>query len=104
LIEAFAAVENTGPEAFVDAYVAIVLPDETIVCLGPDGFDVGIWPRVTNIFLPADVSMGPLQVFELTVPADAAPGSYLYAAGLSPAGRKSFISTCLKSFEIRVDE
>lgn len=100
-IEAFLTLENNGSELLADVYVALILPDRTVVCFGPDGFSVGVFPFAASVSFAPDFHIGPLRLFELTVPPDVTPGGYAYAAALSLARGETFISTSVTSFTIR---
>ena len=80
---------NPGADVAVDAYVAFVLPDGTIVSLTSGGLAVGTHPWVSNVVLPSGFNFGPYEVLRTTVPRS--PGDYLFAAALTNPGQFEFI-------------
>jgi len=80
---------NPGADVTVDAYIAFVLPNGTIVTLTSGGLAVGTHPWVSNVVLPSGFDFGPYEVLRTTVPRS--PGGYLFAAALTVPGRLEFI-------------
>ncbi|HUT03994.1 MAG TPA: right-handed parallel beta-helix repeat-containing protein [bacterium] len=89
VLQGFMSVENRGADVVVDIFAAIVLPDGSMVSLTQDGFGVGIWPWYSDLILPSGFAAGPEMVFELVIPAEAAPGSYTFLTAVSRAGTGS---------------
>ncbi len=100
VIECSIAAQNAASEISVDAYLAFLLPDGTVLYLAEDGLDTAVRPWVEGIVLPVDFGFGSAVVYELTVPSDASTGSYCFAAALTASGRDYFISVSASPFTI----
>ncbi|HUT03231.1 MAG TPA: right-handed parallel beta-helix repeat-containing protein [bacterium] len=95
----FIEAQNPGPDVAVDAYVAFVLPNGTIISLTSSGLAIGTYPWVSNVVLPSGFDFGPTEVLRTTVPQS--PGDYLFAAALTNPGQLAFIGDpCLFPFTI----
>ncbi len=100
-IQCSIAVQNAGPQLWVDLYLAFVLPDGAVAYLVNGGFDADAGPWLTNVALPAGFTFGPATVFELTVPVETPTGQYKFAAALTASGRDYLISVSVTSFVVR---
>ncbi|MCD6326051.1 right-handed parallel beta-helix repeat-containing protein [bacterium] len=86
LIAGTVEIENQGPDSTVDIYVAFVMSDGAIVCLTNQGFAVGIYPFMADVFLPEGFRSGPAELFAIPLPGGLQTGDYLFAAALSAPG------------------
>ncbi|HUT03995.1 MAG TPA: right-handed parallel beta-helix repeat-containing protein [bacterium] len=99
-LEAYLSVENHGSEVVVDVYIGLILPDGSVLCIGPDGAYFGIFPFATSVFLDCNATIDPLKILDLTVPGNAPPGDCAYAAAVSQTGEQAFLRTSVSSFTI----
>ncbi|MCD6326530.1 hypothetical protein J7M28_03105 [bacterium] len=95
----FIEAHNPGPDIIVDAYLGFVMPDGAIISLTNNGFAIGIYPWIFNVFLPSGLDFGPSEVFSF--PVLRGPGTYLLAVALTEPGQFDFIGEpCLFPFTI----
>jgi len=94
-------VDNAGPEAAVDVYVAIVLPDGAIMCFTGGSFVMGLYPWFSDITLVEGFMSGALTAFETPVPGGM-DGDYLFAAALTEPGTLTYSAgPCIYAFSIQ---
>ncbi|MBN2208340.1 MAG: right-handed parallel beta-helix repeat-containing protein [Candidatus Coatesbacteria bacterium] len=84
-------VDNSGPDAAVDIYVAIVLPDGAIMTLTGAGFAVGLYPWFANVTLVEGFASGAVTAFETPVPGGM-DGDFLLAAALTEPGTLTYLA------------
>ncbi len=89
VLQGFMSLENRAVDVAVDIFVAIVMPDGSMVSLTQNGFAVGIWPWYSDLTLPSSFAAGPEMIIDQVVPTDAVPGSYTYVTAVSRAGTGS---------------
>jgi len=92
MLAASIELENPGRELFADAYIAFVMPDGEIFSFTGEGFEAGISPWFSNIFLPSGFSFGPEVILQLQVSQGCPPGDYLYASAVTQPGSLDVIS------------
>jgi len=86
LLKGFMSVHNRGVSEPVDLFAMIIVPDGSAISLTQHGFATGVWPWHSDLILPAYFAAGPDMIFEIAIPADAAPGSYIYRVEVRGAG------------------
>jgi len=94
-------VKNPGTPFVADVYVALILPDGAIFCLGQSGgLGIGVFPWVPNITIPSDFVFGPQVVLQLKLPSSTS-GTYYAASALCEPDTMDYIGLpSLVSFAI----
>jgi len=93
---------NTGANAVVDVYIAIVTPDGKICCA--PSWQAGITPWIPNFNFPGGYTLSPPVAFfdPFFLPCNTPPinvaGGYLFAGALTPPGNFTFLSLDTAAF------
>ncbi|MBN1593657.1 MAG: formylglycine-generating enzyme family protein [Candidatus Coatesbacteria bacterium] len=79
-------IENRDGDVVVDLFTGFLLPDGSMLSyMSSRGFMNGEWYWYSDLILPSGFSVDPSVIFELTLPAHAVPGNYVYLAAITNA-------------------
>lgn len=99
-IDALLSLQNDGSEIMANVYVALILPDGSVLCFGPDGGDWGIFPYAQGVPVKHGFSVGPFKAFSAPIPEDTPPGTYTYASVLTVAAGSDYAAVSSSPFVI----
>jgi hypothetical protein len=108
-LSASISAENGGLPVWVDIYAAFILPDGTLLCVGPGGLTTDLAPWAANSLLPTDSASGDIVVFQVRLPGGLPEGAYTFAAALSltgdfrPIGDIAFAGFAVQSSKFKVE-
>lgn len=101
------SVTHSGSPVTVDAYLALVLPDRTLIFFEennglvphPGTTDPSSWTKlVSNVTLTDSFNTGPIPIFTYTVTGTEQPGIYQWIFGIAPAGTLNALDIKSASF------
>ncbi len=91
-IEVSLSAENSGEATSVDVYLALFVPDDSLLFIDASGGLTGsIEPWLVAVYIPVSFEMGRTPVLRFGVP-DGVEGGFQFAAGLTAPGTLNFKS------------